>query len=801
MYLIWTNLSTKEKLAKSVFFRQNIRMHFNQIEQWLLRVVKACLYLVVFAPILITSVFFFPAIFTKVVYVRLLMEIALIAYVPLAIMSPQYRPTKNVVTLLVGLFAALVVITSLTGINFNFSMWGNYERMDGIFSWAHYWALFFIAASVLKTKREWQKLFAASIVAALLIAWYGFLQRAGSSRVYESGVGRITGTLGNPGFLAAYLLFHLTFALHILLDKLVAWKWRIVAGIALVVLLVAEVLTGIRGAFIGLLAGLGFFVVGYTIFVASPRLKKITIPVFALFFVVIGLLFVFRSHDVVRENQIFGRFFDIRLDDETTQTRLISWGGALKGIKENFWLGVGPQKFDVIFNKYFNPEFYTLVGSETWWDRSHNMFLEVFSTMGVFGMLVYMGIGAGLFFLLWRIGASSRDNRLEALLIAAFFIAYFIQNLFVFDSVSTYIALALLMGYVVARSHETGSPAFFGARFEALGEWLARVSGVVFSPIKPAYWKIGLVLAFVLVAPVAYAENVKLIRHNIVFLSALRPDKKSFSDRLEIFRETLAISDFDQREVAIKLGQFVSQHALSNSLTLPELTASFSFTLTTFEKAVQANPKDVRLLLSYGNAANTYGELLLKAKETDQAARVLKKAENILLEAASLGRARQQVFFSLANTHLIRGDNNRAIDVIEQTIALNENTPSAYWVASLAYIQAGENDQAIAAGLAAIEKGYHFAQEQEVSPIAKILINQKEYEALLVFYEQLAQDIPTGTAQAKLAALLAQMGRREEAVAAAREVIERDASLRAQAEEFIRIVESGVPYNFVESGD
>jgi len=771
-------------------------MHINQIEKILLYIVKTALYAMLVAPFLISAMFFFPAIFTKVVYVRILAEAALIAYVPLAIIAPRYRPRKNIVSLFVAAFIVIVLITSATGVNFNFSMWGNYERTDGIFSWAHYWLVFFIAASIFKTKKEWQKLFSASIVVALLVAWYGFLQRAGSNRVYESGVGRITGTLGNPGFLAAYLLFNITFAINIIVDKARAVPWRIIAGIALAVLLVAEVFTGIRGAFIGTIAGIGIFFLGYVIWVADAKFKKITIPLFATFFILIGTLFVFRQSDFVRENEVFGRFFDIRLDDETTQTRLISWRGAIHGIQEHFWLGVGPQKFDVVFNKYFDPRFYTLVGQETWWDRAHNMFFEVFTTMGIFGILTYLGVGVGLFLLLWRIGKTAREYRLEALIIFAFFVAYFIQNLFVFDSVSTYILLALLMGYVVSRYFEVTEKET-EKLFGAFGEKLSQAAHAVGSRLRPQYWLFALVGTFLVVVPITYAYNIKTIKHNIAFLNALRPSRASFSQRLGMFRDVLEISEYDRREVTIKLAQYISQYALSNKMTVGEVQNSFNFAANEMEKAIDQNPQDVRLLLSYGNMMNVYGELLSNA-DAELARPALKKAEGALLEAASLGKARQQVFFSLANTYLIQDRNEDAIALLEETIRLNENTPSTYWIASLAYIEIGDTGRAIETALAALERGHRFTQEQEVSPVARVLLEEKDYETLLIIYRHVADDIRTGTAQAKLAALLAQMGRKEEAIEAAREVSERDSSLKEQAQEFIDLVESGQQTNFIE---
>ena len=133
-------------------------MHQATVERTLVRVIKACLCLAVAAPLLLSADYFFPAIFPKAVYFRLLIEVALVAYVALAIMNHGYRPRYHAVYAALAVFAALVLLASLAGENFSYSFWGNYERMDGIFSWLHFWVLIVMAASVFKTKKPSERL-------------------------------------------------------------------------------------------------------------------------------------------------------------------------------------------------------------------------------------------------------------------------------------------------------------------------------------------------------------------------------------------------------------------------------------------------------------------------------------------------------------------------------------------------------------------------------------------------------------------------------------------------------------------
>ncbi len=780
-------------------------MDFNKYKKYatsenlLLSGIKVCICLALFAPLLFSSLFFFPFIFPKVILVRLLVEIALVFYIPLAVFFPKYRPKKNILSISILIFTVLVVITSITGINFNFSMWGNYERMDGIFSWAHYWVLFLISSSAIKTKKEWRNIFLVSIVVGLGVAVYGFLQRAGYEKVFDSGASRITSTLGNPGFVAAYLMFNITFAFLIAFDKFSDFRIRIFFGISSVILFYAALLAGIRGAFLGIVAGMVFFGVGYIFLIADKRIKRKAIPLLAVFLILLGSLFLYRENPKIQRS-FLGRFFNVALEDSTVQTRLISWGGALGGVKENFLFGVGPQKFDVIFNKYFDPQFYALVGTETWWDRAHNMFIEVFSTMGIFGIVSYLFVGFSALWILFKIARKKEESRTESLIIASFLIAYFIQNLFIFDSINTYLPLALLLGFIVSRYFEVCfnnmEQKIYNFRF---GKFFDKFLGSdYFYLINKYRLHIAIVLSLLFISPVAYAGNIRLIKHNMLFLDTLRPNQGAFRDRLSIFEEVLEFSNFDQREVSIKLGEFVSQYAFSNSMSVNDLNYGFNFSLESYEKALKKNPKDVRLLLSYGNTANAYGEILSKNQMQNIAIPVLIKAENAFLEAIDLGERRQQVFFSLVNTLVIKGDKTKAVDVIEKTIKINEDTPMAYWIASFVYHEAGDNNKAIEAGILAIEKGYRFSRENEIGRLAEILIQKKDYKTLLFFYENIASQFNTGSAKAKHAALLAQLGRNEEAIKVAREALARDPSIKKEVEEFIKIIESGVGHDFIQ---
>lgn len=768
------------------------------IERTLVWIIKGSLYLAVLAPLLLSADYFFPAIFPKAVYFRLLIEVALVAYVSLAIMAPQYRPSYHVGYAALFVFALLVLLTSLAGENFGYSFWGNYERMDGIFSWLHYWAAIVIAASVLRERRDWMVLLGCSVGAALLISGYGFFQRVGVASfgpltIYETNLGRITGTIANPAFLAVYLLFNILFALIIAIDRFAPLWWRIAAGVSLVLLFAAYMMTGVRGAFVGFVASVVVFFAGTLAWGTSVRLKRRVGQGFLAFVAVLALLYgMVGNNQWVTGN--FGRLFKLDLTDSTIQTRLVSWRGALTGFKDNFWLGVGPQKFDAVFNRHFDPAFYRLVGDETWWDRAHNMVLEVAVTMGIFGLLAYLGVGLALAYSLYRMGQRDMTRRMEALVILSFLVGYFIQNLFVFDTVSSYVALSVLVGYIVARTGEAGDAKgalarSLGGCFNQLREFLPRVAS--------RYWWAGGLVALGLMAPVAYNGNIILIKHNRLLLNNLAyAQAQPFSKTMQNYRDIFELSNFDSREVAIKLSQYLGQRAIAGELTDSELNSGYTFAMGAVDQVIEQNPKDVRLLLSYGNTLNVYGEVLRQRQDAEGARRVLAKAERILIEAAELGAARQQVFHSLANTYLIMGDRERGIQTLKETVAINPENGATHWLLAFAYLQSGQYEPGIQAADSALAAGYRFRSEGEAAPVASALAQAGDWERLLRLYQKVAQDTGSGNARAKVAATFAQMGKKDEAIAAAREVLIVDPSLAGEVDAFIKNVESGSVTNF-----
>jgi len=89
------------------------------------------------------------------------------------------------------------------------------------------------------------------------------------------------------------------------------------------------------------------------------------------------------------------------LSGNSVTQRLEFWRAGLQIIRENFWIGVGTGDIDNAFKAMY-PKIKSQLPPEQWW-RTHNQYLTVFATLGLFGFLwfifalIYPGLKLNMF--------------------------------------------------------------------------------------------------------------------------------------------------------------------------------------------------------------------------------------------------------------------------------------------------------------------------------------------------------------------------------------------------------------------
>jgi len=337
---------------------------------------------------------------------------------------------------------ALVVVFSLATVfsqDYYFSLWGSPVRSGGLVNVAFYIALSAFSFFILK-ENEWKKVWDCAIVVGVLVSLVAIFQFYGIlSTIFTSVPDRPSSTLGNPIFLAIYilLLFFLALSFTIKEDKKIK---KVFYLSALLIFFFTILITGVRASWLGLAIGGFYFLIFYPKKITKIKLSALVV----LVLIVVTVVYV-NTNSWLPKNKILQSVAS-RLSFESLKKegRFEAWPVMVKVILAKPFVGWGPENQQIGFDKHYNPQ--TVIFP--WWDRAHNIFLDIASQAGIGALLIYISLFVCTFYQLHKIKFTNGNNdHLIAHTIQATLIAYLVANLFSFDSFSSYVIFFLLIGY------------------------------------------------------------------------------------------------------------------------------------------------------------------------------------------------------------------------------------------------------------------------------------------------------------------------------------------------------------------
>lgn len=139
------------------------------------------------------------------------------------------------------------------------------------------------------------------------------------------------------------------------------------------------------------------------------------------------------------------RIFDISFTAQTFHDRTIMWGMAWHGFLARPLLGWGPENFIQVFDRFFDPQYYT-AGQPfgAWFDRAHSLIFDYLAETGALGFLSFVSIFVVFF---WKFFKSQKESvatvvgqksPLEKAIVVALPVAYLVQGLVLFDVLPIY---------------------------------------------------------------------------------------------------------------------------------------------------------------------------------------------------------------------------------------------------------------------------------------------------------------------------------------------------------------------------
>lgn len=731
------------------------------------KILRWGVFISLFLPLVIFSQYLSPFHFGKVIIFRILVGIMAVFYIPLIIVDKKYRPKWTMILISISVFAFLYFFSGLVGNSFYSSFWGTIERMGGIFSFLHYWVYFLILISIIKTQIDWDKILKVSLFVGFLSILFAYGQRLklGNFFVGWQHGERVIGTIGNPALFAGYLLFILYLAILFLSRKITRPAEKGFFAAILILGVPILLMTAVRGAIISFFGSLLLLALFFLFSQKGRRIKILSLVAIIVFVIFSTIIWLEKNKDWVKNNSLLQRITDISFKSDTIQTRLWSWESAINGWKEKPIFGWGPENFTFLHMKYFDSRHFSGLGSETIWDRAHNIILEILSTMGIIGLLSYIFIFFSIFYILIKKFKQKQIENSDFGIIIAMLIAYIGQNLFIFDTFANYFLFFLILGYInhLHLKEETYS-----------------------IPIKePSVFLAAILLVFVLI--LTYQTGIKPAKANYACTRAIVAGQKGeANEAFQYYKKALSYDNPQVNyDITHKLATFTIQLIEAQRQKNKTIDVNLAhYTIEAVKKNIERFPLDTTPYLYVGRMY-----ILLIDEEADTAGKL---AEEFIGKALDLNRKNPRIWYELGQAQLSLDKYKEAYDSFKEALNLNPQVALSYWFLGMAAYENGQYEPSHyqeAAQLIekAIVMGYNYKSSiNDLMRLVHIYDKVGNYSKIVEVYKLVILKQPNNAQMhASLAAAYAKIGDYENAKKEALKSAEIDPNFESDAEKFI----------------
>jgi O-antigen ligase/tetratricopeptide (TPR) repeat protein len=737
---------------------------FKKIDYYLVRGIKGAMFLIPFIPLIVTPSILFPYITGKNFAFRILVEFAAALWVPLILIYKQYRLNNSPMLISILFFTFIVGLADLFGVSPYNSFWSNYERMEGYITILHLTVFFMIISSVLKDKKDWIIFFNIFVVVSMLVSSYALLaslQGTNSPQFAMIYGQRIYGTIGNPPFLASYLMSSVFIALILIFNTQRRFlKFFYIFSISINA--VAVYYSSSRGPILAAVIGVGTMGLIYLFEKINPpgeKLVRKAVLSLVGVFIILSVSFVsFRNADILKQDRTLSRFSTI-FSDDSALGRIKTWKLAWEGIEERPILGWGQENFKGIYT--VNP--IPFDEDQVWFDRAHNIVIDWLVNAGILGLFSYLAIFGSAFYVLWTAIQKKTILRKEALTIVTALTVYFIQNLFTFDTINSYLLFIALLAYL--------DNSYYMKKATELTELNKSI-------IKSKYVILPSVLLF---AIVFYHVNYKPFKES-KFIQTITSSSKdnSYLNILDELNSALSLKTFGDDNVRQVMSSMSFSILHSNSLKQPGALDFIEKTVEELEKGIGRN----RLNLEYLTDV-----MLLYNYISREEPSFIDHTESLIRACINFNPRYERPYFMLADTLARKNDYEQAIAIAGNIAAQHPINSVKYFELALIAILSSRDDVASSAlekvkAIRMTEHDYPNADKNillsvgELIIIAQIYLDANRFYDAIHSYEQVAylQEISPQAARTHfiIANIFHMVGDRENAVKAVKKAAEID---------------------------
>ncbi len=348
---------------------------------------------------------------------------------------------------------AFVLVTSVSGflgVDPNTSFFGNF--MDGVGLIYIYTCLFFslIVSFLIKNNEKFLiKFLIACFLGGLIVA-------------FKSYGGDHNSTLGNTSFTGAYLLFISCIGIGVSLYVKETWQ-KVLFWISTFFVFISPVFinlkglgsvfqnpTNILGEAKGATVGLGISIIIIVALFFTQDIKKWKKYLGWMLIVMTLLSIFFVGSQLVKDGTKINQEFI----SGHSASRFVYWDIAKKGLKDRPVLGYGWGNYDMVFQNHFNPIIFSPGYPPEGSIRDpHNIFWSLASTTGILGVIAYFSlIGLVCIIFYKNLREGNREKRIFGIVSIGILFGYVVQNLFVFDTITSFILFFSIVGFAISYS-------------------------------------------------------------------------------------------------------------------------------------------------------------------------------------------------------------------------------------------------------------------------------------------------------------------------------------------------------------
>lgn len=674
-------------------------------------------------PLVFIPVVIFPFVFSKLIFFQVLVGLTFPAYLALAWMEPAYRPKKHI------LFFAILAYFIAIGLSVVFATdpyrawWGNQERMNGLFTLLHFLAWLTMTVGIMKTWDQWKKLLHYQVILSAIMALVAIMQKLNPNLLLFPAGPRVGGLLDNPIYMAAYQIFNFFF-LALLFWRNPSRNWRIAYGFIFFFDIIAFLLAQSRGALVGLTAGLIAFAFYTALFTTNKKLRFGVFGVLLVLFAGYGALYLVRDQPIIRESPLY-RFVDF---EGAVRTRLIAWDIAWQGFLERPLTGWGFDNFHILFNKKYNPISLRFGSYETWFDRAHNTVMDVLSMTGLLGFLTFFGIYGAIFYSTWR---AFRNKWIDLPIAAILFslpVAYFVQNLFVFDHPAGFSMSYLLFALIIAatKGEFIGEKEKLAEKHKEVGTIDAPWTGYVVLTIVAGLLVMRTSINPFMISRLSLQSNALFAVNPAVAFQLAQEASKTWTPYLD--------------EQSFLLSRNLISIAGSGGLQrLPNWQDMYALAKKLSEEEISRHPQNTHPRFIFARLAQ---EVMPLIPSEGPVSEIQYKA------AIETSPKRQQLHYGLARLYLMTGNLDPAIAIFRNVISFDPEYGEGYWNLGITLMY---DKRELEAGAEQIAKAlsatypYPLQSGRELVVVADSMLIRNDEEGLKKMISTLGTNYPQAT--------------------------------------------------------